>query len=144
MNEYFYSPSENAFYPSALKQDYIDANSWPEDLVVVSADIYHEFGDGVAPADKVRVAGADGYPSWGDISVDYKYQAEELRQSKLAAASEIINDWRTELQLGVISDEDKASLVLWMAYIKELRSLTFNDIRVRDAFEAIDWPVSPK
>ncbi|MDC6402808.1 tail fiber assembly protein [Enterobacter asburiae] len=37
-------------------------------------------------------------------------QAEKERQRLLTNASSFTDDWRTELSLGIISDEDKAKL----------------------------------
>ncbi|HAV8470759.1 TPA: tail fiber assembly protein, partial [Escherichia coli] len=46
--------------------------------------------------------------------------------------------WQTELQLGIISDDDKASLINWLSYIK--------DIQAVDTSSApdINWPESPE
>ncbi len=38
-----------------------------------------------------------------------------------------VADWQTELALGNISDDDKASLVKWMNYIKALNTLDFSE-----------------
>lgn len=63
--------------------------------------------------------------------------AEQQRASLLAEAQETIGFWQTELQLGIISDEDKASLVAWMKYIKS--------VQVTDTSKApaIIWPIKP-
>nr|MDN1714969.1 tail fiber assembly protein [Escherichia coli] len=39
----FYSPSLNIFVNPVLKDDYINANSWPDDALAVSDDVYNEF-----------------------------------------------------------------------------------------------------
>ena len=49
--------------------------------------------------------------------------AEQERQSRLSHAYAVTADWRTELALGVISDDDKAKLTLWMQYIKALKAI---------------------
>jgi hypothetical protein len=41
----------------------------------------------------------------------------------LSKAQETISFWQTELQLGIISDEDKASLIAWMQYIKAVQAV---------------------
>ncbi len=56
---------------------------------------------------------------------------------------EITKDWRTELQLGLISEDDKANLISWMAYIKELKALDLSSILDEDSFNAIIWPEIP-
>ncbi len=47
-------------------------------------------------------------------------------------AKDTISIWQNELMLGIISDEDKASLILWLQYIKALQAVdtsTAPDIR---------------
>lgn len=58
----FYSPSLNIFVNPALKDDYINANSWPDDALAVSDDVYNEFAINTPPYDKIRVAGKMDYP----------------------------------------------------------------------------------
>lgn len=94
--------------------------------------------------------GCDTYGGWmyenevvKAVPVDFEAKAESERQRLLSDAATTIEDWRTELNLNVISEEDKSSLILWLAYIKKLKSLNFDDIKTQDAFDAIDWPVSP-
>ncbi|SUG37848.1 bacteriophage tail protein [Salmonella enterica subsp. arizonae] len=53
------------------------------------------------------------------VPVDYHAKAETTRQKLLTDANSTIADWRTELALGEISDDDKVSLTQWMAYIQE-------------------------
>lgn len=143
MSKYFYSPSKNAFYPVELKKDYVNAGAWPEDLIEVTNAIYHEYGDGLAPINKVRVAGDDGLPAWGKIPVDYVAKAENERRSRLEEANNVTTEWFTDLQLGVITDEDKASLILWRDYIKELKHMDLTMVEDETMFEAIKWPQTP-
>lgn len=77
------------------------------------------------------------------VPVDYKELAESRRQSLLDAASETIEDWRTELQLAMISDDDKASLIKWMTYIKALKALDFTSVNDEAAYKAVKWPLKP-
>ena len=64
--------------------------------------------------------------------------AEQQKAALLAEAKETISIWQTELQLGIISDDDKASLINWLSYIK--------DIQAVDTSSApdINWPESPE
>ncbi|WP_395266275.1 tail fiber assembly protein [Enterobacter soli] len=50
-------------------------------------------------------------------------QAEAQRQLLLDKADEIMRDWRDELALGAISDSDRAKLVAWLDYKKQLKAL---------------------
>lgn len=63
--------------------------------------------------------------------------AEQKKNALLLEAQATISLRQTELQLGIISDEDKASLILWLTYIKELQAV------VPDAAPSIKWPMPP-
>lgn len=63
--------------------------------------------------------------------------AIQQKSAFLAQAQATISLWQTELQLGIISDEDKASLILWLTYIKELQAV------IPDAAQSIKWPTPP-
>lgn len=78
------------------------------------------------------------------VPVDYQAKAETPRQKLLDAANSAIADWRTELALGEISDDDKASLTKWMAYIRELKSLDLTGVSDEATFTAIRWPALPQ
>lgn len=78
------------------------------------------------------------------VPVDYQAKAETTRQKLLDAANSAIADWRTELALGEISDDDKASLTKWMAYIRALKALDFTGVSDEATFTAIRWPALPQ
>ncbi|HAT7487988.1 TPA: tail fiber assembly protein [Enterobacter asburiae] len=64
--------------------------------------------------------------------------AEQQKATLLIEAQATISLWQTELQLGIISDEDKASLIAWMNYIKAVQAV--------DTSKAPDitWPDKPE
>ncbi|EOV0985542.1 tail fiber assembly protein [Edwardsiella piscicida] len=64
-------------------------------------------------------------------------QAEAYRQSLLDEANAVTADWRTELALGVISDVDKATLIVWMEYIKAVKAVDTSTA------PDISWPSKP-
>lgn len=78
------------------------------------------------------------------IPVNYARKLEELHQEYLNHAYEKINDWRTELQLGTISDEDKAALTRWMDYISQIKKMELPAINTKAEFDAIKWPDQPE
>lgn len=78
------------------------------------------------------------------VPVDYQAKAETTRQKLLDAANSTIADWRTELALGEIGDDDKDSLTKWMAYIRALKSLILTGISDEATFNKIQWPVLPQ
>lgn len=63
--------------------------------------------------------------------------ADQHRQMLIAYANEITSDWRTELALGIIDDDDKERLTEWMKYIKAVKAV--------DSSTAPDvsWPEKP-
>ncbi|MEG0233196.1 MAG: tail fiber assembly protein [Hafnia sp.] len=69
----------------------------------------------------------------GDIA-----DAEQHRQMLLAQVDELTSDWRVELMLGDINEENKKKLSTWMAFKTE--------VKVVDVSTAPDvsWPVQPE
>ncbi|EFH9361323.1 TPA: tail fiber assembly protein [Escherichia coli] len=65
-------------------------------------------------------------------------EAQQKKAALLAEAQSTISLWQTELQLGIISDEDKASLIAWMKYIQALNAVDTSTA------PDIDWPVKPE
>ncbi|EFN4372278.1 tail fiber assembly protein [Escherichia coli] len=65
-------------------------------------------------------------------------EAEQQKSALLAEAQSTISLWQTELQLGIISDDDKTSLIAWMKYIQAL-----NAVDTTTAPD-IEWPVKPE
>lgn len=65
-------------------------------------------------------------------------EAEQQKSAFLAEAQSTISLWQTELQLGIISDDDKASLIAWLKYIQALNAV---DTSIAPD---IEWPVKPE
>ncbi|EAA1180002.1 tail fiber assembly protein, partial [Salmonella enterica subsp. enterica serovar Mikawasima] len=78
------------------------------------------------------------------VPVDYHAKAETTRQKLLTDANSAIADWRTELALGEISEDDKANLTQWMAYIRKLKALDLSEVKNEATFTAIRWPALPQ
>ncbi|ENO0837885.1 tail fiber assembly protein [Enterobacter hormaechei subsp. steigerwaltii] len=66
-------------------------------------------------------------------------QAENERQRLLKYADAVMLDWRTELMLGEISDDNRAKLSAWLAYKNEVNSV---DVTIDP--EHVNWPVPPE
>ncbi|HHT1840888.1 tail assembly protein [Klebsiella variicola] len=99
------------------------------------------------PNDTTTLAPPTPYDTWNGSEwvTDTKAQhaadveaAEQQKAALLAEAQTTISLWQTELQLGIISDEDKASLIAWMKYFKA--------VQVVDTSKAPDitWPDKPE
>ncbi|WP_410734332.1 tail fiber assembly protein [Citrobacter freundii] len=63
--------------------------------------------------------------------------AEQYRQQLLRQIDDVTADWRVELMLGDISDDDKAKLTEWMAYKKEVKAVDVSTA------PDITWPEPP-
>jgi len=64
--------------------------------------------------------------------------AEQKKASLLAEAKGTISMWQTELQLGIINDDDKVSLITWMKYIQALNAID------TPTAPDLEWPVKPE
>ncbi|GAL59068.1 tail fiber assembly protein homolog TfaE [Pseudescherichia vulneris NBRC 102420] len=101
---------------------------------------------GEYPINTTKLAPATPYDTWNtnewvtDAEAQHAADVEKAEQKQsalLAEAQKTISLWQTELQLDIISDKDKISLILWLTYIKELQSLD------PDAAPNIKWPIPP-
>lgn len=59
------------------------------------------------------------------------------RDGLLETAKEVTNDWRTELALEIINDDDKKKLISWMKYVQQVKAVDLST-----SLE-IAWPTSP-
>lgn len=102
---------------------------------------------GEYPDGTTTLAPATPYDTWNgsewvtDTEAQHAADVETAEQQKAALlleAQATISLWQTELQLGIISDEDKASLIAWMNYIKAVQAV--------DTSKAPDitWPDKPE
>lgn len=140
--EMVYSASNNSFFAKNDIEKYEEAGWELSDVVDVTYDTYLEFIEDRTLKGKMRIAGDDGHPAWADIPpLTYEQEvskAEDNRQSLLANANAITADWRTELALNIISDEDKSRLIEWMQYIKAVKAVDTSTA------PNITWPDQPR
>lgn len=64
-------------------------------------------------------------------------KANADKRNRLTAAKQHISLWQTQLQLGMISDADKAKLIEWMHYITALQAVDTSTA------PDINWPQQP-
>ena len=92
------------------------------------------------------MAPATPYDSWNgsewvtdteDMHAAEIVAAEQQKAALLVEAKAAISLWQTELQLDIISDKDKASLIEWLTYIKRLQAVDTSMAL------GISWPDSP-
>jgi len=141
-SEYYYSAVNNAFYPSALYDDYAAFGTWPVDATAVGRAIYDEFGVNAAPEGKARAAGEDGLPCWVDVLPPTHEELVVMAESKKAAlmteADDAIKPLERAVKLGMASDEEKALLEEWQRY-----SVLLSRVDTSTAPD-IEWPDTPE
>ncbi|ELY5938915.1 tail fiber assembly protein [Cronobacter malonaticus] len=143
MNAYFYSPEQNAFYAVSMRDDYHEAGTWPDDGVYITEEEHHALMLG-QNAGKVIVSDENGRPVLTEPDINWQERAETDRRKLLNEANTITADWRVELMLDAIPDEDKASLTVWMAYTRELKALDLTGVTDEESYNAIAWPDKPE
>ncbi|HBB4486359.1 TPA: tail fiber assembly protein [Citrobacter freundii] len=109
-------------------------------MVEVTEETYIEFIKG--RGNQVMRPGKSG-PVWGDVTPPTHDQVladvERQRTALLLYADTVTADWRTELALGDISDDDRIKLSAWMAYKRAVKAVIAEDA-IRDGFQ---WPAIP-
>lgn len=84
------------------------------------------------PEGTTTLAPATPYDTWNgsewvtDMDALHAADVEAAELQKAALLNEAqatISFWQTELQLGIINEDDKASLVRWLAYIKQIQAV---------------------
>ncbi|HCR4430858.1 TPA: tail fiber assembly protein [Morganella morganii] len=137
---YLYSPKTNSFYATSLSDEYDSAGTLPDDAFTVDDSIYIEYSR-KSPAGKIRVANKNGLPAWGDIppptNEEQIAEAEAKKQALIAKAMQKTQLWQTQLILGIITEEDKASLKEWMLYVQQVQAVDSS------LGAGVVWPIPP-
>ena len=116
-----FSDDVSKLWPNGYSVAEVDASAVPADLKPNGKWVY---ADGVISE---RV-----YTATEQVAI-----AETTRSQLIATARETINEWQTELTLGTITDDEKAQLVEWLAYIKALKAVDTSTA------PDITWPDAP-
>lgn len=94
--------------------------------------------NGLRPdGDYIAAEGGEWVPAPPPSQEELIALAQAEKNKKLDYAHGKTSFWIAELQLGIISDSDKAELIRWMNYIKALNVIDVS------AAPDIDWPTSP-
>lgn len=143
MQRYLYSPSTGGFYPIQLRDVYESSpGGLPVDVVEISHTEHEKLMEGQA-AGKVISPDENGQPILTEQFIDWQACAESARSALLTEANSITSDWRIELMLGSITQEDKIKLIAWLNYIKQLKAVDLNLVTDESSLNSIKWPVKP-
>lgn len=143
MNKYAYSASANAFFPLAMRQDYVTAGTWPEDALIISDEIASEFMK-EAPVGQMRVAGGGGFPEWGNKPEPTREEqiamADLQQQNLISLANEFMNSkqWPGKAAIGRIKGDELLQYNLWLDYLDSVAAIDVNDA------PEISWPIVPR
>ncbi|HFD7740976.1 TPA: tail fiber assembly protein [Serratia marcescens] len=136
-----YSPSENAFYPEELLENYMFSGSLPDDLIDVSYDVFSEFTS-VPPPGKVRVSGINGHPEWGDKSPpthqELIFSANKNKNELMTLASFYIAPLQDAVDLDIANDNEIEQLTAWKMF-----RVSVSRVDTTKPLD-IEWPLPPK
>jgi hypothetical protein len=134
MNKLYFSAENVGFYVAG-------ASDVPSDAIEVSEQIYSKFIGIAWPEGKQLGADGNGDPVWVNspppTMEELISEAEQHKQRLISVADDITSDWKVELMLGTISDDDKATLTEWMAYKKKVKAVDTSST------DDVIWPNPP-
>lgn len=142
MSTFIFSPSENAFYLSSLKERYLESASWPSDGKEVDDAVFYEFSS-AAPTGKTRYVTSDGSPAWGDLPPPTHEEAIAIAENVKALHIEQVNayiaaqQWPSKLALNRLNDNDKAAFLICLDYLDAVSAVDTS------LAPNISWPVEP-
>lgn len=139
---YVYRASTGGFYNDALEAEYRRAGTWPGFFVRVSEEDYQALMKGFSQGKRI-VPDKKCYPVLSDQVIDWRREAEDTRQNRLDEAAAATSDMKAELQLDIISAEDKITLARWLTYIKQIKAMDFSELNKEEDLAAITWPEKP-
>lgn len=136
----YFSASENGFYDDAYRADYVAAGTWPDDAAAISDQWYQYLLNGQSLG-RIVTVNEYGQPVLADPPAPTKEQldaeAEALKATLIATASETISILKDAVDLGRATKEEEAHLLAWREY-----RISLNRIDTSNAPD-IEWPVKP-
>lgn len=129
-----YSPSNNAFYDTAINRDI------PEDAINITEQAWADLLSGQAKG-KLITCGADMRPCLTEqplpTAEELISQAEDKRSRLRAEADAAIQPLQDASDLGIATDDEAGQLVAWKKYRVMLMRISVEDT------VSIAWPEMP-
>ncbi|EHW2658942.1 TPA: tail assembly chaperone [Escherichia coli] len=141
--EMVYSASNNSFFAKNDVAKYEQTGWELADIVEVTYDTYLEFIEDRTLQGKVRIAGDDGLPAWGEIpppTHEEQIAAAELEKQQLInQVNEYIysKQWPGKAAIGRLKGEELAQYNLWLDYLDALELVDTSSA------PDIEWPTPP-
>ncbi|WP_313109631.1 tail fiber assembly protein [Atlantibacter sp.] len=141
MQNYLWSPTNNAFFPAEMIDDY-RASGWDfNDLILVEDAVFDEYSV-APPAGKIRGISADGLPEWiNEPPLEKEQQIAIAERHKLAlkAAADSEISWRQDaVDADIATDKEASELAEWKKY--RVLLMRVNTSSAPD----IKWPQEPQ
>lgn len=143
MSGFYYSVTTNGAYQESDIELYKASSTWPDDAVLMSAEVFSEFFRELPPAGKIRVAGPGGLPAWTDIPQPSKEelinQAEQQKQRRIDDAMQSISVIQLKLRAGrKLTPGETINLNLTLDYIQAVEATDTSTAPY------INWPDPPE
>ncbi|OVZ94849.1 hypothetical protein CBW58_01895 [Yersinia frederiksenii] len=112
-----------------------------KDQTVSTVALFGDYPAGTTPLKPMtKYDKWDGQKWVTDTDAQHKGDVSDAEKQKLALLTEantFTGPWQTQLLLGIISDTDKASLIIWMKYYQQVQAVDTSKA------PAITWPTKP-
>ncbi|WP_312330239.1 tail fiber assembly protein [Atlantibacter hermannii] len=142
MNEFYYSANTNGAYSESDIELYKASGTWPDDAVLMPAEVFREFFIELPPDGKMRAGGTQGLPIWVDIPSPTKEQLiaqAERKRSSLRAEADNEIAWRQDaVDLDMATEKEAADLLAWKKYRIQVNRIN------TDTAPEINWPAKPQ
>ncbi len=100
-------------------------------------DIFFDIDKKIKEMHKMTAKEIDAHVNPPVTKEQHIADAEAKKQALITEATQKTQLWQTQLMLGIITEEDKASLKEWMLYVQKVQAIDVSTA------PDIDWPVKP-
>ena len=114
---YFYSATQNTFFPTSLRSDYEASGTWPSDGVEVNDEVFNEMVS-CRSADKMVKPDSKGYPVLVDVPAyipTIEEQNAAIDIQRLAAYQKEADPLFFRYQRGEVTED------VWLAKVEEIK-----------------------
>ncbi|WP_120806973.1 tail fiber assembly protein [Yersinia sp. IP36721] len=139
----YFSESTGGFYPQEWKDEYLAANNWPSDAILLTKSECAKYWKQSPPAGMTLHA-KSGRPVWIDIPPPRPLTMEELvaaaeakKNLLMSTATQEMAPLQDAIELNIASESEVTHLTAWKTY-----RVLLNRVDTATAPD-IDWPEAP-
>ncbi|WP_312329830.1 tail fiber assembly protein [Atlantibacter hermannii] len=142
MSGFYYSAKTNGAYAASEFDQFMITDSWPNDAILMTPEIFHEFFIALPPQGKMRSAGNNGLPEWVDVPTlsreQIVQQTEQKKKWLIDEAMRSISVIQLKLRAErALSESEKAMLNAVINYIDDVNAISAESTEIH-------WPEPPK